>query len=210
MHDEEPDTKHIILDDDDENMEGDQGADLDEVRARREDEDIVCRYVLGKNLHDVYSNERFQLAANRQSVEVMSRQLLGVDVMEIFSPERVGKLCKEYGLDKGSSMDIKSGYDFDKAEDRKRCWEAATKDEPKLVIGSPPYTMFSRLQELNKFMYKNDREWMQRFEELLGQTKRYVKFCASIYEHQRAHGRYFLHGHPWLRNQMADGRDDQA
>ena len=73
MHGEEPDTKHIILDDDDENMEGDQGADLDEVRARREDEDIVCRYFLGKNLHDVYSNERLQLAANRQSVEVMNR-----------------------------------------------------------------------------------------------------------------------------------------
>ena len=47
-------------------------------------------------------------------------------------------------------------------------------------------------------MYKNDRDWMQRFEELLGQAKRYVKFCASIFEHQRAHGRYFLHEHPWL------------
>ena len=120
----------------------------------------MCRYFL--------SNERLQLAADRNSVEVISRQLLGVDVMEIFSPERVGKLCKEYGLDQGSSMDIK------------RCWEAVIKDEPMLVIGSPPCTMFARLQELNKLMYKNDREWMQRFEELLGQAKIYVKFCASI------------------------------
>ena len=46
-------------------------------------------------------------------------------------------------------MNIKSGYDFDKAEDRKRCWEAVAKDEPILVIGSPPCTMFFRLQELN-------------------------------------------------------------
>ena len=67
------------------------------------------------------SNERLQLAASRQSVDKFNRQLLGVDVMEIFNPERAGKLCKEYGLDQGSSMDITSGYDFDKAEDRKRC-----------------------------------------------------------------------------------------
>ena len=47
-------------------------------------------------------------------------------------------------------------------------------------------------------MYKNDREWMQGFEELLGQAKRYVRFCAAIYEHQRAHGQYVLHEHPRL------------
>ena len=128
----------------------------------------------------MYSSERLQLATNRQSVKMLHRQPLGVDVMEMFSPERVGKLCKEYGLDQGSSMDIKSGYDFDKAEDRKRCWEAVMKDEPMLVIGSPPCTMLSRLHELNKFMYKNTRELMQRFEGLLGQAKRYVKFCAPI------------------------------
>ena len=66
------------------------------------------------------------------------------------------------------------------------------------VIGAPPCTMLSRLQELNKFMYSNDREWMQRFEKLLGRAERYVRFCAAIYEHQRANGRYFLHEHPWL------------
>ena len=74
MHDEEPDTKKIIRDDDDDvNMEGERGVDLDGVRAQREDEDLVCRYFLGKNLHDVYSNGRLQLAANRQSVEMMNR-----------------------------------------------------------------------------------------------------------------------------------------
>ena len=72
-------------------------------------------------MHDVYSNERLRLATSRQSMELPKRQLLGVDVMEVFSPERVGKLCKEYGLDRGLAMDIKSGYDFDKADERKRC-----------------------------------------------------------------------------------------
>ena len=69
--------------------------------------------------------------------------------MEVFSPERVGKLCKEYGLDQGLSMDIMSGYDFDKAADRKRSWEVVKRDEPKLMISLPPCTMLFRLQELN-------------------------------------------------------------
>ena len=43
INDAEPDTKKIIRDDDDENMEGKRGIDLDGVQAQREDEDIVCR-----------------------------------------------------------------------------------------------------------------------------------------------------------------------
>ena len=88
-----------------------------------------------------------------------------VDVAEIFSPERVGKCCVAFGLEQGMAMDIKSGYDFDLAIDRARCWETIKRDKPLLVIGSPPCTLFSRLQELNKFMYKDSKEWMAKFQE---------------------------------------------
>ena len=37
--------------------------------------------------------------------------------MQVFSPERVGKMCKEYGLEQGMAMDIKNGYDFDLKSD---------------------------------------------------------------------------------------------
>ena len=47
-------------------------------------------------------------------------------------------------------------------------------------------------------MYRNDELWMLKFEELLDQAKRYVEFCAKIYEYQRKNGRFFLHEHPWL------------
>ena len=67
-----------------------------------------------------------------------------------------------------------------------------------LVIGSPPCTLFSRLQELNKHMYKDSREWMAKFQERMQQAKRYVKFCVDIYNYQRSQGRFFLHEHPWL------------
>ena len=56
--------------------------------------------------------------------------------------------------------------------------------------------MFPRLQELNKFVYKNDLEWMQRFEELLGQPKRYVRFCASIYDTRGHTGDIFFTNTP--------------
>ena len=73
IHDEEPDTKNIILGDGDENVGEDKGLVLAEVRARKEDEDIVCGSILGKNLHDAYSNERFKLAFNRQSMELLEQ-----------------------------------------------------------------------------------------------------------------------------------------
>ena len=102
------------------------------------------------------------------------------------------------GLTPGESMDIKSGYDFDNAADRRRCWESIERDEPLLIIGSPPCTMFSRLQELNKFMYRNSAVWMEKFQLGMEQAKRYVRFCTQVYEHQRKNGRLFLHEHPWL------------
>ena len=34
------------------------------------------------------------------------------------------------------------------------------------------------------------------------QARRYVKFCASIYEYQRSKGRYFIHEHPWLATSL--------
>ena len=93
-------------------------------------------------------------------------------------------------------MDIKNGFNFDLASDRKKCWDSIIRDEPKLVIGSPPCTMFSRLQKLNKFMYGEDLGWMAKFDVNLEQAKRYVDFCTQVYEYQRKMGRYFLHEHP--------------
>jgi hypothetical protein len=45
---------------------------------------------------------------------------MGVDISEMFSPERVTAVCKSYGLKPGQAMDIKNGYDFDLASDRKK------------------------------------------------------------------------------------------
>ena len=242
IHDEEPDTKRIILDEvsDDDDMEM-QAEDLSMMNEKKIDSYIVCQAILGKDLHEVYSQSRIRLAVDRQSVEHLFRldadsearasgppqrgtrpgggdtsvdaapqrgtrpggvlgdaEVGSVDVVDIFSPERVGKACVSFGLEQGMAMDIKSGFDFDLAVDRARCWETIKRDKPLLVIGSPPCTLFSRLQELNKFMYKDSAVWMAKFQERMQQAKRYVKVCVDIYLYQREQGRYFLHEHPWL------------
>ena len=209
VHDEEPDTKKIIVGE----LTDDEDAVLSSIddKKRKKDEEIVCRALLGKSLHEMYSNKRIDLAVKRQTVEMMKKEvgmndvhgsagkvLPKVDVSEIFSPERVGALCRDYGLKPGMSMDIKTGYDFDSKKDRDGIWESIMRDEPSLVIGSPPCTLCSRLQELNKYMYRDDRLWLLKVQERMSQAKRYVEFCAKIYNYQVENGRYFVHEHPWL------------
>ena len=203
IHTDEPDTKKIILDDPEIEQEVTSGMQLNEIMAKREDEIILNKAILGHSLHEVYSNQRIRLAVERNKMEGLNKQLASTDVCEMFSPERVTAVCKQYGLTPGAAMDIMNGYDFDIAADRKRCWDSIIKDEPMLVIGSPPCTMFSQLQELNKYMYRNDQLWMQKFQLGVERAKRHIRFCAGVYEHQRQQGRYFLHEHPWLATSWA-------
>ena len=72
---------------------------------------------------------------------------MGVDITEVFSRERVNKLAARFGLVAGACLDITDGWDFDKAEDS-RAWREIKRTQPYLIIGSPPRTLFSQLQEL--------------------------------------------------------------
>ena len=119
-----------------------------------EDELILSKAILGHSLCEIYPNKRIQPAVNRSSTERLNTQLASTDVCERFSPERVAAVCGRV------MMDIESVYDFDTAIDRKRRWESIVRDGPLLVIGSPPCTTVSRLQELNKYMYRNSVVWM--------------------------------------------------
>ena len=193
IHVEEPATKKSIVG---EMTDDEDGLDVDSLQVKREDMMIVSLALLGRSTHEVYSNACFDAAVARQSAEDM--MLMSADVTEIFSPERVASVCKEFGLQPRMSMDIKSGYDFDNKKDRDRCWEAIERDKPSMIIGSPPCTLFSKLQELNKFMYKDDHMWMLKFQERMEHAKRYVEFCAKVYQYQIDNNRYFLHEHPYL------------
>ena len=47
---------------------------LDAIEARNVDERIVCQAILGKNLHDVYSNKRIELAIKRESAKRLMQE----------------------------------------------------------------------------------------------------------------------------------------
>ena len=161
---------------------------------KKEDEDIFMNAIMDKSLSESYSSDRLKLA----NAIIMVGALNKVDMAEIYCPERTTKLCKEYGLSPGVAMDLKNGYDSDCAADRNRVREMLDEDEPLLMVGSPPCTCFSMLQELNKHSHRDDIDWQIQFKLNVEKALRHVLFCIDIYNYQRAHGRLFLHAHPWM------------
>ena len=111
---EEPSAKRITFEET--AMDEADGIDVDSLAAKKEDQLILYHAILGHDLTESYSNARLTLAGSRHIIG----QLMGVDMCEMFSPERVTAVCKQYGLTPGQAMDIKNGYDFDLASDRKR------------------------------------------------------------------------------------------
>ena len=57
------------------------------------------------------------------SQNMLSACLRGVDITEMYSPERINQVCHEFGLNKGTSFDLRSGWDFEKDDDRRGGWK---------------------------------------------------------------------------------------
>jgi hypothetical protein len=118
-------------------------------------------------------------------------------VAELYSPPRVTATLPRLGLTAGSTFDLHADasgavWDFTRASDRKRAWDRLRAEEPFLVIGSPPCTMFSRLQ-LNLNAGKMGKaEWERR----LRAAEVLLVFAAAVYALQVRAGRHFLHEHP--------------
>ena len=110
------------------------------------------------------------------------------DVVEIFSEPRITEEAKKFGLKVGEAMDIKTGWDFNKPEDRARAKEYIQRVKPKLVVGCPMCKMFSRLQCMSPWTQKKDEEYRK--------AVVHLKFVVEIYEMQIDGGRFFLHEHP--------------
>ena len=107
---------------------------------------LLSRAVLGADMTELAGPEAVDC------ISAVVGELLSKDIMEVYSPERVAALCGKFGLRPGCSLDVTNGFDFDTAADRQRAWDVVKRDEPLLVIGSPPCTYFSMLMELNKHL----------------------------------------------------------
>ena len=136
---------------------------------------------------------------NRDDIDkhIISSFILGVDITEIYSPARVNEVARRWGLKPGSSMDLTNGYDFTKPEDRKRAWANIKEEDPFLIIGSPPCTLFSLLQELNITVNGNKDGWMEEFLRRKAEAIEHIRFCCTLYSYQLRRGKHFLHEHAW-------------
>ena len=146
---------------------------------------------------DQFSNNASMDVISSVDRKILSMAILGVDVTEIYSPARVTQVCSKFGLQPGSAMDLMTGYDFDLLDDRNRAMRKLLVEKPNLLIGSPPCTYMSVLQELNKWLNRNSQEWLDKFELNRQKAVRHIEFCCRLYKLQMAAGRYFLHEHPW-------------
>ena len=135
--------------------------------------------------------------------KILSSAIMGVDITEMFSPERVNKVARKFGLVPGSSFDLTDGWDFTKSDHRMKAWAKVRSESPYLIIGSPPCTMFSILQEMNKEINKNKPEWLAKFEETKQKAIEHIEFCCNLYRYQVRKGLHFLHEHPWSARSWA-------
>ena len=109
---------------------------------------------------------------------------MGVDITQVYSPKRVNEVAEKFRLKPGSSLDLQNGWDFNRKADQRRACKKVMEEEPELIIGSPPCTMFSTLQELNVAMHRGDREWLIRHGQRWKDAVKHVEFCVRLYRHQ--------------------------
>ena len=71
-----------------------------------------------------------------------------MSICEVFSPERVCARFERHGLVPGSSFDLRNGFDLRRYPIQRQVESIIEQEDPDLVIGSPPCTKFSILQNL--------------------------------------------------------------
>ena len=188
-----------------------QGPSIADIHSRR-----VWDLNTGKLIDDCILDDTPDQIINRQldeatnvRVELTLKGALdmflkkGPDICEIFSQPRVCQeaAMREYGgtkLRPGWSLDLtmkdpESGepWDLSKVHVQNRVRQLVRTTQPYCIIGSPPCTAFSPLQNISKF--KRDPNIVK---EELRQAKAHVRFCIEIYLMQVRGHRHFVHEHP--------------
>ena len=110
-------------------------------------------------------------------------------VMEIFTPPRVATEAVKAGLavTEPSSLDLTTGWDALKPEDRKRMWEILEHQKPDIVIMSPDCKMFCQLMNVNLSRVPVERLSRDQMRALV-----MWHMCIQVAEHQLNHDRYFF------------------
>ena len=127
---------------------------------------------------------------NQTDMKTLASMLCGVDITEVYSPIRVNAVCSKYGLIPGDSFDLRNGYDLSDEKVQAQVIRRISDTESRLIIGSPPCTLFSRLQALNIAVH--GPEWEKTFLVEREKAVKHILFCIKIFRLQMAAGAIFL------------------
>ncbi|CAK0894978.1 unnamed protein product, partial [Prorocentrum cordatum] len=129
------------------------------------------------------------------SMAICLCSLAAVDVAEIYTPPRFTPSAASYGMRPGFCIDLTTvkangqHWDLAKEEDQKEFEELQAKEEPKLLIGSPPCTDYCPLLRLSQ-----SKEEVDERRRVGGDM--HIRVCAAGYRRQLEANAYFLHEHP--------------
>ena len=132
----------------------------------------------------------------KQAEKLFERR--GPDVAEIHSQPRVCQEAGEAHLTPGWSLDLTmkdpatgKAWDLSVPSVQSRVKKLVRDTKPYCIIGSPPCTPFSPLQEISRS--KRDPRVMR---QELEAGKRHIRFCLELYGMQIDEKRHFVHEHP--------------
>ena len=112
-------------------------------------------------------------------------------IAEVYSPPRIVPIAANAGLGEGFSLDLDTGWDFDKPSDRAKAKQMVTDRRPLLLVLSPMCTYFSSIQRLSQ-----NRRDPHEFDANLARAVRHLMFSLELCRIQRDAGRHFLLEHP--------------
>ena len=170
------------------------GRLLDECDVQNTSDEVMNRALPHED------NIRVELVL-RNALELYERK--GPDVSEIFSQPRIcqevsGRTFNGETLRPGWSLDLTTldpatgeRWDLSRPEVQSRVKRLIRTTQPLFVVGSPPCTPFSPLQEISRA--KRDANVMA---EELRRGKAHIRFCLEIYAMQLSAKRHFIHEHP--------------
>ena len=113
-----------------------------------------------------------------------------VDVLEVFG-RTVSAIASRRGLS-SCPFDLKVGKDLSQLETRSEVFRAIEQRRPKLLVTSPPCTMYSRLQRLWNIKKMSPEEYNRR----KAIADEYLQFSHTCNKVQHNAGRSFAHEHP--------------
>ena len=132
-------------------------------------------------------------APSRPPIISIPRYLDGtqpVDVLEVFG-RTVSAIASRRGLS-SCPFDLKVGKDLSQLETRSEVFRTIEQRRPKLLVTSPPCTMYSKLQRLWNVKKMSPEEYNRR----KAIADEYLQFSHTCNKVQHNAGRSFAHEHP--------------